>query len=1040
MKIRQNTCKVFTALLALTLVLTVTPLTATTAYAAGYTTVLDLPTTAGSTLSSNIYRVKSSTTISYANYYSALSVASGHTAVIYIPKGVTLTVRGGHGRGKNAGAAGINLPSNSTLVVTGGGVLNVYGGNSGSSVGGSSGSYGYWNGGNGSDMCSGYGGPGGNGAGGAGAAIGGNGGTGGNGANGGSAVYGERRNGYSGGNGTSGSIGSSSGSVYVLGAVLVNTTGGASASGGGSGDYGSSSSKKLGRYAHTACGGGGGGGGGTTYSAPGIGGGTGGAGGGGGGGSGANTRGNDNNKGTVLVNTGSGGYAGSGGFNGSTGTRASGSWQGGSGGSSGSRGSSGSSGYIYKASTATINGNGYSSTVTNHNAVNFAVTLDQTMGNGGSASFTAVYGCLPPNITIPVLAQYDFMGYYTQPNGQGTRYFDHRGISTTVWEEAKDTTLYALWDQSQFNITFNKQSGIGGTDFIITTNKDGTLTSITPPTRKYHVFEGYFTQASGGGEQYYNAAGAVVDNKKLEANTTLFAKWRQNQFELRFDKLGGVGGTDNIYTEAEGVLPEIVLPTRVGHTLSGYSAKRLDNAGDSIYYNADGTPVEGKIISNLTTLFAQWTPQSYQIVYQGLDGADITDKPTTRDYMTLCSIPQPTKNDYIFLGWQLDNADARIMDLTIPANTPVYAKDITLTATWTKGTSTDVKVGADISGAISNPDEIKKQLREVFQTIVPDAKDDMGITAKDLDAESIHILLKVDKDTNSANQGLINSIAQNSVSEFYDIVAEKTITTADGQQPPVVLKEIPNHLDVKIPLTGELASQNSYVVYRVHEGIPERLSSDPTTGAEYYAVEDVAGTPNIVIRTRKFSTYAIAGTTKFIEPDGEDMATGEPQSGAGFDVQGRIIELDETLVYKIDINWGTMKYDFSTSKEWDPETHSYSESGFNGWRPEGFNGINNKLSAINHSNGDVIMNYTLIENNLAGVDMTLHLYNNIQAEQANSMQLPAAPIGSADSELTSFDAYLFLNGAPEDKWLREATNKTYSKVGRILVTVFPQQP
>ncbi|MEG1578014.1 MAG: hypothetical protein RR336_04535, partial [Oscillospiraceae bacterium] len=147
MKLKRKIDRVFSVLLSLALILALVPMTATTASAAGYGTVMDLPTGAGSTLYSNIYKVNTNTTIAYSNYYSALNVGSGHTAVIYIPKGITLTVRGGHGNAQNAGAAGINLPSNSTLIITGGGSLNVYGGNSGYSSSGSSGGGGYWNGG-----------------------------------------------------------------------------------------------------------------------------------------------------------------------------------------------------------------------------------------------------------------------------------------------------------------------------------------------------------------------------------------------------------------------------------------------------------------------------------------------------------------------------------------------------------------------------------------------------------------------------------------------------------------------------------------------------------------------------------------------------------------------------------------------------------------------------------------------------------------------------------------------------------------------------
>ena len=61
--------------------------------------------------------------------YPALYVENGATTVLYIPKGVTLTVKGGNAKGAEGAGAGIRLNAGSTLVVTGEGTLNVSGGN-----------------------------------------------------------------------------------------------------------------------------------------------------------------------------------------------------------------------------------------------------------------------------------------------------------------------------------------------------------------------------------------------------------------------------------------------------------------------------------------------------------------------------------------------------------------------------------------------------------------------------------------------------------------------------------------------------------------------------------------------------------------------------------------------------------------------------------------------------------------------------------------------------------------------------------------------
>ena len=89
-------------------------------------TAQDGPTLANGT----VYVVPSDATIDRpsGSTQSAMYVADGATAVIYIPKNVTLTVRGGNASGTESAGAGIRLNNGSTLIVTGGGRLNVTGG------------------------------------------------------------------------------------------------------------------------------------------------------------------------------------------------------------------------------------------------------------------------------------------------------------------------------------------------------------------------------------------------------------------------------------------------------------------------------------------------------------------------------------------------------------------------------------------------------------------------------------------------------------------------------------------------------------------------------------------------------------------------------------------------------------------------------------------------------------------------------------------------------------------------------------------------
>lgn len=91
---------------------------------------MPLPTTAGSVLESGDYKITANTKIiSEEAGVSGLVVADNSDVSIWIPEGVTLTVKGADAVDSIGGGAGIQLPETSTLTLIGGGTLSVKGGN-----------------------------------------------------------------------------------------------------------------------------------------------------------------------------------------------------------------------------------------------------------------------------------------------------------------------------------------------------------------------------------------------------------------------------------------------------------------------------------------------------------------------------------------------------------------------------------------------------------------------------------------------------------------------------------------------------------------------------------------------------------------------------------------------------------------------------------------------------------------------------------------------------------------------------------------------
>ncbi len=99
------------------------------------------------------------------------------------------------------------------------------------------------------------------------------------------------------------------------------------------------------------------------------------------------------------------------------------------------------------------------------NAINNLERIQTVTFNGqsatkmGTTSVTAIIGKAMPSITLPTREHYSFGGYYTQPNGQGVKYYNADGSSARSFDLESDVTLYAYWSIDTFEIKFVSDNG-----------------------------------------------------------------------------------------------------------------------------------------------------------------------------------------------------------------------------------------------------------------------------------------------------------------------------------------------------------------------------------------------------------------------------------------------------------------------------------------------------------------------------------------------------------------------------------------------------
>lgn len=147
----------------------------------------------------------------------------------------------------------------------------------------------------------------------------------------------------------------------------------------------------------------------------------------------------------------------------------------------------------------------------------YKVTFNANGGTGAPSAQTKWYGTtLKLSTTKPTRTGYTFKGWGTSSTATTVAYAP--GANYTA--NAADT-LYAIWTEITYTITFNANGGTGGPT-TQTKYYTKTLTlSTSKPTRTNYNFLGWATSASATTAQY-QSGGSFTTNAK----TTLYAVWK----------------------------------------------------------------------------------------------------------------------------------------------------------------------------------------------------------------------------------------------------------------------------------------------------------------------------------------------------------------------------------------------------------------------------------------------------------------------------------------------------------------------------------
>lgn len=513
--------------------------------------------------------------------------------------------------------------------------------------------------------------------------------------------------------------------------------------------------------------------------------------------------------------------------------------------------------------------------------------------------------------------------------------------------------------------------------------------------------------------------------------------------EVIYDDNGGVGGPKRTDLNESWQLPESVdVPTRKGYVFNGYYTSLIngipyfDASGNRVYNEAFATNCASRM-----NLYAQWIINSSELTIDTNGGTLEGETSYTRKYNESVAIKDPVheEEERAFLGWTLLDANGNASDngtLVKGAGYTTFlfgpeSKNVTLKAIWSAPNSSRIEVTKAVEQTVTADNLDRMFYHEVTDT-------EKGLTAEDLVAENREVVLTVDRiEVNKEEEdpdavAPIEELLADSSNEsltYYDISVEKII---DGKT--TKLKELPEPVIINIPLTEELAGRTGYSVYRIHEGVAERMSSSRSS-AEYYEVNG----NTITIYTKKFSTYAITASSSVIGEYTEEELD-DTNNFAATDVRGKYVDSTGTRVYKVDVEWGAMKFVFNKHQKWNPDTHSYNDEIKIELDESAYVDGNNEIVISNHSNADVRVGMAVIEKDMDGVEIYLKQENSNSSEDAVDMYLNKVADASGTAPAEQVRAYVrldegMLNAAGLSELTADGKTNTFQQIARVVITI-----
>lgn len=299
---------------------------------------------------------------------------------------------------------------------------------------------------------------------------------------------------------------------------------------------------------------------------------------------------------------------------------------------------------------------------------------------------------------------YEFVCWSDSETGDGNYYQDGQEVTNLTGDADGCVYMYAVWSPVSVTVTFDKDGGIGGTNYSQVTYDENFPKAVAPSKAGYY-FGGYFKDKNGAGTQFYDEQMNCLSKSDIGENNFIYANWISKPNTLVLNPNGGEGPAVRIKTQTDALISLYDYSfERTGYTHIGWNASPL--SGDlTVNNNAEYTvPASDSEIS----LFAVWKPNDLKVLFNGNDNtAGITNS-----INGVCdgniTLPESgfEKDGYKFIGWSLDANGGQIYAAESKFKLPaVDTESLELFARWELVRYT---ITYDLGGgtnSLNNPDE-----------------------------------------------------------------------------------------------------------------------------------------------------------------------------------------------------------------------------------------------------------------------------------------------------------------------------------------------